>query len=235
MGFIFMIMYFMIISLVIEIAIILFRLTGLDRKIARFQVISMLTGTGFTNDESDSILNHPMRRKITMFLILFGAFSMAVIISSISSILSDDLRLTELTFIITTLLVIFMVMNLPFFRNKMTNALKSEMETHYELCEHPIQEVMFWEDTDTVMEIGIQEDSDLIDKNAGELLKKGQDIQLLFIQSGEVKIRKGIDEYDIQMGDQLFLYGNREEIEEMFKKDMELSKKTVENKESDRD
>ena len=49
--------------LLVEILAIVFRITGLDSQKARFQVISILTHTGFTTRESELIAQHPLRRK----------------------------------------------------------------------------------------------------------------------------------------------------------------------------
>ncbi|MEB2494182.1 hypothetical protein SOP93_24095 [Peribacillus frigoritolerans] len=225
MNVLFMLLYFIIIVLVIEISVTLMKLTGLKGTVARFQVISMLTGTGFTTDESKSIIDHPVRRKISMFLILFGAFSLAVIISSISTLLTDDLRLMELSIIIGILLVLIILVKVPFLNNRLSNKMKSEMYNHYELWEHPIEEVLFLEDEDVVMEIDIYEDSEFIDVKAFDAISHGADINILFIESGEVKIRKELYEYKIKLGDNLFLYGNKKEIEETFSKEIEEMKK----------
>ncbi|MFS0888675.1 hypothetical protein [Peribacillus frigoritolerans] len=225
MNVLFMLLYFIIIFLVIEISVTLMKLTGLKGTVARFQVISMLTGTGFTTDESKSIIDHPVRRKISMFLILFGAFSLAVIISSISTLLTDDLRLMELSIIIGILLVLTILVKVPFLNNRLSNKMKSEMYNHYELWEHPIEEVLFLEDEDVVMEIDIYEDSEFIDVKAFDVISHGADINILFIESGEVKIRKELYEYKIKLGDNLFLYGNKKEIEETFSKEIEEMKK----------
>ncbi|MDF1997164.1 hypothetical protein [Peribacillus frigoritolerans] len=225
MNVLFMLLYFIIIVLVIEISVTLMKLTGLKGTVARFQVISMLTGTGFTTDESKSIIDHPVRRKISMFLILFGAFSLAVIISSISTLLTDDLRLMELSTIIGILLVLTILVKVPFLNNRLSNKMKSEMYNHYELWEHPIEEVLFLEDEDVVMEIDIYEDSEFIDVKAFDVISHGADINILFIESGEVKIRKELYEYKIKLGDNLFLYGNKKEIEETFSKEIEEMKK----------
>ncbi|UYZ01755.1 hypothetical protein OJ967_24140 [Peribacillus frigoritolerans] len=225
MNVLFMLLYFIIIVLVIEISVTLMKLTGLKGTVARFQVISMLTGTGFTTDESKSIIDHPVRRKISMFLILFGAFSLAVIISSISTLLTDDLRLMELSIIIGILLVLIILVKVPFLNNRLSNKMKSEMYNHYELWEHPIEEVLFLEDEDVVMEIDIYEDSEFIDVKAFDVISDGADINILFIESGEVKIRKELYEYKIKLGDNLFLYGNKKEIEETFSKEIEEMKK----------
>ncbi|MEI2469110.1 hypothetical protein ACIQX3_08505 [Peribacillus frigoritolerans] len=225
MNVLFMLLYFIIIVLVIEISVTLMKLTGLKGTVARFQVISMLTGTGFTTDESKSIIDHPIRRKISMFLILFGAFSLAVIISSISTLLTDDLRLMELSIIIGILLVLTILVKVPFLNNRLSNKMKSEMYNHYELWEHPIEEVLFLEDEDVVMEIDIYEDSEFIDVKAFDVISHGADINILFIESGEVKIRKELYEYKIKLGDNLFLYGNKKEIEETFSNEIEEMKK----------
>ncbi len=39
-------------------------LTGLDEGVAHFQARSAMTGTGFTTEESESVVNHPIRRRI---------------------------------------------------------------------------------------------------------------------------------------------------------------------------
>ena len=48
-----------------------FRLTGLPAEKARFQVISLLTGTGFTTKESEIILSSRRRRRLARATMLF--------------------------------------------------------------------------------------------------------------------------------------------------------------------
>ena len=58
--------------------------TGLSKQLARFQARSAFTGVGFTTNEAEKIVNHPVRRKIVMTLMLLGN---AGIISVIASLL----------------------------------------------------------------------------------------------------------------------------------------------------
>lgn len=46
--------------------------TGLSREMARFQARSAFSGTGFTTGEAEQIVNHPVRRRIAMTLMLLG-------------------------------------------------------------------------------------------------------------------------------------------------------------------
>lgn len=225
MGYVFIMLYFVIIGFVIEISVMLFHFTGLKTKISRFQVISMLTATGFTTDESKIIIDHPIRRKIASFLILFGAFSLAVIISSISNILSDDLRLKELSIICGVLFVILAILKLPLTRKKLTRSFKRELENEFQIYERPLKDVLYLDSEDFVTEMDITEHSKLVDKRISDILDDEEDIRILFIKRGEVWIRKDLFSCTLNQGDQVLLYGNKKEIEEKFAR--ELNQKMI--------
>ena len=46
--------------------------TGLSRESARFQARSAFSGVGFTTSESEQVVNHPVRRRILMVLMMLG-------------------------------------------------------------------------------------------------------------------------------------------------------------------
>jgi hypothetical protein len=58
-------------------------LTGLSSEAARFQARSALTGCGFTTRESEEVVNHPVRRRIVMFLMLLGNAGIVTAVSSL--------------------------------------------------------------------------------------------------------------------------------------------------------
>lgn len=58
--------------LVTRIATVALTHTGLSRQSARFQARSAFTGVGFTTAESEKVVNHPVRRKILLILMLLG-------------------------------------------------------------------------------------------------------------------------------------------------------------------
>ncbi len=70
--------------LVTRIATIALMHTGLSQEVARFQARSALTGAGFTTTESERLVNHPVRRRILMLLMLIGN---AGIITAASSLI----------------------------------------------------------------------------------------------------------------------------------------------------
>ena len=58
--------------LITRIATIALTHTGLTKESAKFQARSAFSGAGFTTSESELVVNHPVRRRIVMFLILIG-------------------------------------------------------------------------------------------------------------------------------------------------------------------
>jgi hypothetical protein len=47
--------------------------TGMERRRARFQAMSALTGTGFTTREAEDVVSHPRRRLIAGWLMFLGS------------------------------------------------------------------------------------------------------------------------------------------------------------------
>lgn len=63
--------------------------TGLSRESARFQARSAFTGSGFTTQESEMVVSHPIRRRIVLLLMLLGN---AGIVTAMSSLILSFVR-----------------------------------------------------------------------------------------------------------------------------------------------
>ncbi|UCD37431.1 MAG: TrkA C-terminal domain-containing protein [Fidelibacterota bacterium] len=75
--------------LVVSISILITRIatialvhTGLPLESARFQARSAFTGSGFTTTESEEVVNHPVRRRIIMMLMMLGNAGIVTVIST---------------------------------------------------------------------------------------------------------------------------------------------------------
>jgi NhaP-type Na+/H+ and K+/H+ antiporter len=69
--------------LVTRIAAVALRHTGLARQTARFQARSAFSGAGFTTSESELVVNHPVRRRIVLALMLLGNAGIVTAVSSL--------------------------------------------------------------------------------------------------------------------------------------------------------
>ena len=72
------------ISLVVtRVATVAFMATGMSRESARFQARSAFTGVGYTTGEAESVVNHPVRRRIAMVLMLLGNVGVATVAGTV--------------------------------------------------------------------------------------------------------------------------------------------------------
>ena len=81
-------MLVIIYQVLIEVFTILYRINGINVDISRFQVVSLLTGTGFTTNESESMLITKNRRKLTRKIMFFSYIFNISIVSTFVSIFS---------------------------------------------------------------------------------------------------------------------------------------------------
>lgn len=85
----FVILMYWIVS---ELFTMLFRFTGLPDDKARFQVVSLLTGCGFTTRESELLLVNKPRRRLARITMLFGyVFNITIVSMLINVLLSIKL------------------------------------------------------------------------------------------------------------------------------------------------
>lgn len=224
MALFFLLIYFIVIATVIEIHVILFRLTDLKLEVSRFQVISLMTGTGFTTGESELILGHPIRRKLAIFLISFGAVSLAVIISSISNFLSNSINTKEILYIAGAAILILGLVKLPYVQKVLSKLFANRLKKNIEIADLPIRDVFLTEEKDDLLNLHIYKESSLFSKTICQVIKEHEQLEfvVLFIKRGEMKIRKKIYDTKIQEGDQILLLGKKAVISEHFKEDVKI-------------
>ncbi len=102
-----------------ELFTILFRFTGLPDERARFQVISLLTGCGYTTRESEMFLSNRPRRRLARITMLFGyVFNITIVSAFINVFLSLKLNQVEHFYVgilipLAAVTVIFVFMRVP--------------------------------------------------------------------------------------------------------------------------
>lgn len=69
--------------LVTRLATVALMRTGVSRDLARLQAVSAFTGVGFTTGESERIVDHPVRRRILIGLMIFGNAGVVTAIASL--------------------------------------------------------------------------------------------------------------------------------------------------------
>lgn len=97
---------------VVDVLTLLYRITGLTAEQAKFQVISMLTNSGYTTRESELIVDQPVRRRMARVIMLFGYIFSITIVSVFVNVMlalpsSEKEEIWPTLIIISVLFVVF--------------------------------------------------------------------------------------------------------------------------------
>ena len=103
-------------------------LTGLSNESAKFQARSAFCGVGFTSTESESIMDHPLRRRIVYSLMLLGNIGLATVTAStLASLLQDnsDTRglMTRMGILIAGLMLLWLFTRSRFIERQMNRVI----------------------------------------------------------------------------------------------------------------
>ncbi len=101
----------MVYVILIDIFTVLFRLTGLSKEKAKFQVVSLLTNSGFTTKESEFVVETPFRRRLARVIMFFGyAFSITIVSSMVNLFMSFDRNEISTSYKLIIILGVFFVL-----------------------------------------------------------------------------------------------------------------------------
>lgn len=217
-------------QIMIEIYSAIFRIDGVQIDKARFQIISILTGTGFTTNESEIMLATKKRRKITQIMILISYIFNISIVSTIVNIFmsTSNTSWTEvgigigLTILNITLLVglnrssrirrVFDDIVLKIGKRKKKKKINPISIYDY-YGNKVIAEVRITELHEKIMNLDIIE------------LKQQYDIQLLVIKRGSLIISDIYGSIKVQDNDVLLVFGNIKVIRNLFSNNQKNSGK----------
>ncbi|ELC8443871.1 TrkA C-terminal domain-containing protein [Clostridium perfringens] len=212
------ILFLMIFLIIVDFFAILFRLTGVPIEKARFQVTSLLTGTGFTTKESEIIVQHPTRRKLAVWLMGFSYASTATIISfAVNIITSSVIDVGSIAII-----VLFIVFILFFHKSSLLEKLENKIEKF-------IVQSKIWDKLNSkhitlithtrgfgVYEIYLSSKATIIGKNIRDSGLKPMEIEVLNIDKGDKFINFPTPDYVFETYDKITVYGNLKNIKSMF-------------------
>lgn len=213
------IVFVLLFLLVVDIFAILFRLTGMPNDKSKFQVISLLTSTGFTTNESELILQHPVRRKLASWLMVFSYASSVTFISFIVSMISHSV----VDFKSSVLLILFAWLLFKTIRGSILVSIESFLER---LIEHTglwvklnKKDINFVTKSRGygVCEVYLSSNSNLVGVSLLESNLKSKEIQVLRIDKGDTIINFPNPSYVFDIMDKITVYGNINSIRTTFK------------------
>ena len=194
-------------------------LTGVSPEVARFQARSALSGSGFTTSEAESVVNHPARRQIIMFLMLIGSAGLvtAVATLSISFIGQDSSAGTSRLLVLLAGGLVLLVIARSSTIDRAMGRLFGRLLTRFTDLElRDYAGLLHLADGHSVMHLMVHEGAWLCSRTLGELELREEGVAVLGIEraSGEY-VGAPHRTTDIRPGDTLVAYGNSEALVEL--------------------
>ncbi|WP_035796530.1 TrkA C-terminal domain-containing protein [Clostridium akagii] len=215
-----MILYFLLLCLIffliIEIATVMFKLTGLSEEKSRFQVISLLTSSGFTTKESELITQHPSRRKLAQYVMIIGYIGYLTGISFLINIIRTSLSAENILILLGFFIVALFLLKNKIFLRILDNLIEKIILTKPFKSPHKMYKLINRAKGYGVFNITLDEDSPLIGIPLMNSNLKPHKIIILNIDKGNLFIGFPKRDYILENGDNLLLYGKVEEVTKVF-------------------
>ena len=206
--------------LVTRIATEALTLTGLSRTSASFQARSAFTGSGFTTAESEAVVEHPVRRRIIMWLMFLGNAGIITVVSSLVltfvSTSSAVNGLYRLLYLLVGLGVLWFLATNRAFNRLLTHLVRKALRRWTDLDLRDYASLLHLRENYQVMEIEVDEGNWLANKKLKQLRLRDEGIAVLGIQRSD-KSYLGAPYGDTYVcpGDILILYGRKAALMEL--------------------
>ena len=209
-------------SLVItRIATTALSLTGLSWEAARFQARSAFTGTGFTTTEAEKVVDHPVRRKIIMWLMIARSAGLVTIIISLilsfgSSGENEMIRLYRLAWLLAGVGVLWILAVSDYLEAWMSRIIKRALNRWTGLETRDYVELLKLTGEYTVREVKVSKDDWLAGKRLEECRLHDEGVLILGIYRADGSyVGAPVADSKIFPGDTLILYGRAKTLKNL--------------------
>lgn len=206
--------------LITRIATVILTLTGLSAQSAKFQARSAFSGVGFTTSEAESIVNHPVRRRVVMTLMLVGSAgivaAVATLVISLSSADGGIDRLFRVGILAGALLGVLIATRVPVVDRTLTRMIERALDRHTELEVRDYARLLDFEHDYSVAELNVGEGSWLAENTLGEVDLRAEGVAPLGLRrEGGAYIGVPSRETLVRVGDTLVLYGAQDALQNL--------------------
>lgn len=220
---IFSFLFILICSVIVtKVATIALVHTGLSRQSARFQATSAFTGSGFTTREAEDIVNHPVRRRIILYLMILGKAGLVTIISSflLTFVQREEAEglatWQRLGILICGTMILWFLFSSKAFDRWLSKGINYLLHKYTSLRIKDYAAIMHLSGDYEIAEFNVEQDNWLAEKTLAQLGLRHEGISIIGItRKGGKFIGAPGGAVKIHAGDSLVLYGRGEAIKEL--------------------
>ncbi len=202
--------------IVTRIATKMLALTGLAPESARFQARSALTGVGFTTSEAESVVNHPVRRKVVMTLMLLGSAGVITAIATLMlSFVDAGGRQTAIraAVLLAGLTAIFLLARSALVDRLLSRAIEKALARWTDLDVRDYAALLHLAGDYTVTEVFTRPDGWLAERTLDELALRDEGVRVLgIVRCDGTYAGAPIGATRVRAGETLVVYGRKGDI-----------------------
>ncbi|MDX1461833.1 MAG: TrkA C-terminal domain-containing protein [Marinirhabdus sp.] len=215
---------FLIVSLsvlITKIAAIALVHTGLSTESAKFQARSAYTGAGLSTKETESIMNHPVRRKIIYHLMLIGNAGIVTVMSSLilTFVLPETIasKLYGLLIVVVGMLALFLAVRSKWVDRWLSKLIRRLLKKYTNIGVHDYASVLHLKDDYTIIEAKVDADGWMGNRTLEELDLREEGITVLGVdRKGKGYFGSPSGVFKILPGDVVTLYGKSDGIQSIY-------------------
>lgn len=208
--------------LITKVATIALSHTGLTSESARFQARSAFTGVGFTTTEAEKTVNHPVRRRIVMTLMLLGNAGLVTAVSSlILTFVGEEQSsngLRNLLLIVTGLITLWLLTRSRWLDRQLSKVIEWMLRKYTDLDVKDYTSLLHIRHDYNILEVTLEDASPWVGKRLEEVRPRDRGVVVLGInnqKNGYTGVPKG--KAKMAPGDTLVLYGHATKMDELMK------------------
>ena len=219
MSLILFLILFVALWLLIEILSVVMKLTGLEIGKARFQIISILTHTGFTTRESELIVQHPVRRRIASILMIISYVAQVTLITLLFDMLGNASvsAVNTVVALAAVLLFIVLVTKSKYLSSHFARFTEKLLKNKIKKANSAgrIDQLLNLSPDFGIYEIIVDPDSFICGKTLREVHLKEHFIQILKIDRGSEMLDFPTADTQVHAGDRMIAYGKIDALTKM--------------------
>jgi K+/H+ antiporter YhaU regulatory subunit KhtT len=205
--------------LITRIATVALTATGLSRESARFQARSALSGVGFTTSEAEAVVNHPVRRRIVLALMLVGSAGVVTVIGTLIlsfGNLDANQGLLRTAILLGALLVLWLLARSSSVDRLLSKLISHALERWTDIQVRDYAALLHLADRYSVLEVAVSEGEWLAGKCLKDLDLRSEGVLILGIVRPDGSYI-AVPQFDtrIEAGDTLMAYGFEDRLREL--------------------
>ena len=192
--------------------------TGLSRESASFQAQSAFMGVGFTTSESETVVNHPVRRRVLRMLMWGGYSGITVTVSTIVSGVgsSDGHLLRFLGLMLVTagvLLSVWQITSVRELADRLLTVVVARIP-HLEVID--FEELLEFDKGYTVAQLHVDRNRWMTDRTLRDLRLADEGVLVLSVtRASGATIGTPEADTTLEVGDRILIYGHQESLERL--------------------